>query len=86
MRIATTKKFDKQFKKQSVKIKRELERKVEIFLIDTNDPLLHIHKLRGAYEGLWSLNVTSDVRVVFDKSYEPVIIFVAIGSHSELYS
>ena len=86
MRISTTKKFDKQFKKQSAKIKREFAKKVEMFLIDINNPLLHIHKLKGAYKGLWSLNVTSDVRVVFDKSYEPIIIFVAIGSHSELYS
>ena len=86
MRISTTKKFDKQFKKQSAKIKGEFSKKVEMFLININDPLLHIHKLKGAYKVLWSLNVTSDVRVVFDKSYEPVIIFVAIGSHSELYS
>ena len=86
MKITTTKKFDKQFKKQSVKIKKKFEKRIEIFLIDINDPLLHIHKLSGAYDGLWSLNVTGDVRVIFDKSNEPVVILVAIGSHSELYS
>lgn len=86
MRITTTKKFDKQFKKQPAKIEKEFEKRIEIFLTNMNDPLLRIHKLRGVYKELWSLNVTSDVRVVFDKGGEPVIIFVAIGSHSELYS
>lgn len=86
MRVTTTKKFDKQFKKQSAKIKKEFEKRIRVFLTDSNNPLLHVHKLSGSYEGLWSFNVSGDVRVVFDDSDETVIILVAIGSHSELYS
>lgn len=86
MRITTTKKFDKQFRKQPVRVKKEFEKRVEIFLADVNDPQLHVHKLKGVYDKLWSLNVKGDVRVIFDKRQEPLIIFIEIGSHSELYS
>ncbi len=85
MRITTTKKFDKQFKKQSIKIKKEFKKRIDIFLENSNNQSLHIHKLSGLYNDLWSFNLTGDIRVIFDKSYEPVIILVAIGSHSELY-
>lgn len=86
MKITTTKKFDKQFKKQSVKIREEFAKRIDVFLIDSNNPLLHIHKLRGAYDGLWSMNVSGDVRAVFDTHQESIIVFIVIGSHSELYS
>ncbi|MFT5036552.1 MAG: addiction module RelE/StbE family toxin [Candidatus Azotimanducaceae bacterium] len=86
MRITTTKKFDKQFKKQSDKIKKEFVRRIKIFQVDMNNPLLHVHKLSGAYNGLWSMNITGNVRVVFDTEQEPIVILIAIGTHSELYS
>ncbi len=86
MRITTTRKFDKQFKKQPTKIKKELEKRIEIFLMDANNPVLNIHKLSGKLKDLWSFNLTGDARVVFDKSYDDIIVLVAVGSHSELYS
>jgi len=84
--IVTTKKFRKQFKKQPLKIRREFEKRVAFFLISNNNSQLHIHKLKGIYEGLWSLNITGDIRVIFDTSRQSVVEFIAIGSHSELYS
>ena len=86
MKIVTTKKFDKQFKKQSVKIQKEFEKRITLFLSDLNDPLLSTHKLSGKLKDQWSFNVSGDVRVVFDKSHDSIVILVAIGSHSDLYS
>jgi addiction module RelE/StbE family toxin len=85
MRITTTKKFDKQFRKQSQKIQKEFARRIELFLVDTNSPILNTHKLSGKLRDLWSFNVTGDIRVVFDKSFGEIIVLEAIGSHSELH-
>lgn len=85
MRITTTKKFDKQFRKQSQKIQKEFSKRIELFLIDLNSPILNTHKLSGKLKDLWSFNVSGDIRVIFDKSFDKVIILEAIGSHSELY-
>lgn len=86
MRIRTTKKFDKQFKKQPQKIQKEFAKRIELFLVDVNNFTLNTHKLSGKLKNLWSFNVSGDIRVVFDKAYDDVIILVVIGSHSELYS
>lgn len=86
MQIVTDRKFDKRFKKQSSKIKKEFERRLRIFVKDIDDPILNMHKLSGKLKDLWSFNVSGDIRVVFDKSQKGIIILVDIGSHSELYS
>ncbi len=85
MRITTTKKFDKQFRKQSEKIQKEFSKRVELFLVDVNSPILNTHKLSGKLKDLWSFNVSGDIRVIFDKSFDNVVVLEAIGSHSELY-
>ncbi len=86
MKIVTTKKFTKQFKKQSLHTRKEFEKRVKIFLIDNNHPLLCVHKLKGIYKDLWSLSITGNIKVIFDKSHKSTIVFITIGSHSELYS
>jgi addiction module RelE/StbE family toxin len=85
MNVTTTKKFDKQFKKQPKKIQQEFVKRMELFLKDIHTPILNTHKLSGALKDMWSFNVSGDIRVIFDKSFEHVIVLEAIGSHSELY-
>ena len=86
MLITRSKKFIKQFKKLPLKIQRQLIERLKIYIEDENNSLLNIHSLQGQYKGLWSFNVSSDIRVIFDTSEENLTILVAIGSHSELYS
>jgi addiction module RelE/StbE family toxin len=85
MRITTTKKFDKQFRKQSGKVQKEFTERIKLLLVDLNHPLLRVHPLQGKLKGLYSLNISGDIRVIFDRSFADVIILEAIGSHSELY-
>ncbi len=86
MKIVTTKKFDKKINKQSKKIQSEFKKRIRLFIFNINNPILKTHKLSGKLKDLWSFNISSDIRVVFDKSKKNVIILVDIGSHSELYS
>ncbi len=86
MKIVTTRKFDKKIKKQSKKIQSEFKKRIRLFILDINNPILKTHKLSGKLKDLWRFNISGDIRVVFDKSKRDVIILVDIGSHSELYS
>lgn len=86
MKIWYSRQFKKQYKKFSKKIRRQFRDRLALFIADQKNSQLHIHKLSGKYDGLWSMNVSGDVRAVFDCSHRGVAIFVAIGSHSELYS
>lgn len=86
MRITTTKKFDKQFKKQPRKIQKEFAKRIAMFLVNLNNPILNTHKLSGKLKNLWSFNVSGDIRVVFDMSFgSDIVVLEAIGSHSKLY-
>lgn len=84
--ITRSKKFVKQYKKLPIKIQKQCIDRLKLYIEDENHSLLNIHRLHGQYKGLWSFNVSSDIRVIFDTSEENVTILVAIGSHSELYS
>jgi mRNA interferase YafQ len=86
MKITTTKKFNKKLKKHSKKIQTEFKKRIKIFVLDINNPILKTHKLSGKLKDLWSFNISADIGVVFDKSQKDVIILVDIGSHSDLYS
>jgi addiction module RelE/StbE family toxin len=76
--------FKKQYKKLPVRIREQFKTRLVLFATDHNNPQLHIHKLQGEQNGLWSMNVTGDIRAIFDRNYEGVIMFAVIGSHSEL--
>lgn len=86
MRIAKGKQFEKQHRKLQPKIQKQFTERLKLYVENKNHPLLHVHSLTGKYEGLSSFNVTADIRVIYDDSYEETLILVYIGSHSELYS
>ena len=35
--------------------------------------------------GYWSINITGDVRAIYRQHGDTIIIFVLIGTHSQLY-
>ena len=86
MRIAKGKQFEKQYKKLSPKIQKHFSERLRLFVDNKNHPLLRVHSLVGKYKGLYSFNVTADIRVIYDDAYEDLIILIYIGSHGELYS
>ena len=62
----------------------KFEKRLKIFLLNASAPELRVHALSGEWRGYWSINITGDIRAVYQKDGN-VVIFIAIGSHSELY-
>ena len=46
---------------------------------------LHLHMLTGEYAGLYSINITGDIRALYEKIDDTYVIFGFIGTHSQLY-
>lgn len=78
-------KFKKQYQKLPEKQKAQFEERLRVFLGDPADPRLRTHPLKGAYAGYWSMNVSGDLRALFYREDEAMIIFALIGTHSQLY-
>jgi addiction module RelE/StbE family toxin len=80
--------FKRVFKKK-IKGHKELEakfwQKVEIFIKDPFDRTLRTHKLSGKLQGLWSLSIGYDLRVIFYFAEENRVVFIDIGKHDEVY-
>jgi addiction module RelE/StbE family toxin len=86
MHVDYSSQFKKQYKKLPPKIQEQFRKRLELLAEDSTNPQLHVHKLSGEFEGLWSMNVTGDVCAIFDNDYPYEVLFVGIGTHSTFYS
>ena len=86
MRFSYSKKFIKQYTKMSIDIKNKFIERQTLLAADFFSPILNNHKLSGEYVGCKSINITGDVRAIFEDLGEDHFEFIAIGTHSELYS
>ena len=86
MLVGYSKKFQKQYKKLPKSVQNKFKKRLELFFKNQRSEILNIHKLHGNFRGLYSLNVGGDVRAVFEHVDDERVEFVAIGSHSKLYS
>ena len=77
--------FKKQFARLSQKIQRQCDTRVALFCEDRFHPLLNYHELSGALAGIYSINITGDIRVQLYWRAPDHVVFLNIGSHSALY-
>jgi addiction module RelE/StbE family toxin len=63
--------------------------RIALFALQPAHPLLRNHSLTGNYKGFRSINITGDWRAVYrvlkDNQGNTVIVFEALGTHSQLY-
>ena len=85
MTIQYLQKFKKQYKKLPPKLQNQFAERLRLFIQDPTAPELRVHPLKGNYSGYWSMNITGDLRALYFKQADTIIIFALIGTHSELY-
>jgi len=74
------------FKKHPIWVREKFQERFSLFLEDMYHPLLNNHPLEGEWIGCRSINITGDIRAVFEEVDIGYVEFIAIGTHSELYS
>lgn len=78
--------FTKQLSKLTPKEKDKTKNRLSLFLENPAHPLLGNHPLRGKYLDYRNINIGGDLRAVYKQLSDEEFVFVAIGSHSQLYS
>jgi len=87
MQIEYSKKFIKEFKKCPEKIKTNFKIRLELFINNQYHPILNNYSLIGELKNYRSINISGDWRAIFKEiDGGQIIYFVAIGTHSKLYS
>ncbi|MFA5020791.1 MAG: type II toxin-antitoxin system mRNA interferase toxin, RelE/StbE family [Patescibacteria group bacterium] len=84
MEIRFAKQFKKHYQKSPPAIRQAFDGRLELFMADPNNFSLKNHPLKGDLFGKFTINVTGDWRAVYTVA-DGVIIFVALGTHSQLY-
>lgn len=77
--------FDRNLKKilkNNPKLKKRIQKQIELLSTNPKHPSLRLHKLSG--ENNWSISVTGDIRIVFTIE-DKRILFNRIGTHEEVY-
>ncbi len=85
MKIEYSKTFKKQFAKLSPKVRQQFKRRQRLWLDEPYSPQLHLHMLTGEYAGMYSINITGDIRALYEKINDTYVIYGFIGTHSQLY-
>ena len=86
MQLRYLRKFKKQYQKLPKKMQAAFDERLRLFLSNPTDPRLRLHPLKGTFAGYWSINITGDLRALFYREGQDIVIFALIGTHSELYS
>ena len=86
MQIIYTKDFIKSYKKLSTVNKQAVDKTLELFSKNPQNPILRNHSLKGSKQGFKSIDVKFDLRVLFyeEDSYLKIIM-LEVGTHSQLY-
>lgn len=86
MQVDYSKNFLKQYAKLPTQIRVKADERIALWQLNPTLPYLHDHALSGKYQGYRSINITGDIRALYTKKGETIIIFGFIGSHSQLYN
>jgi len=85
MKIAVHRDFKKQYKKISNAAQLQFQKRRDLFLKNPFHPLLQNHALHGKHQGYRSINITGDLRVIYEAVDSDIVYFIALGTHAELY-
>ena len=85
IKIKYSKTFQKQYANLNPKLRAQFKNRQRLWLNDPYNTQLHLHMLTAEYAGLYSINITSDIRALYEKIDETYVIFGFIGTHSQLY-
>lgn len=81
--------YHKNFGRKLNKLKPNEQQKtierINLFIIDSYNPILNNHPLKGKYLGYNSINISGDLRAIFKYISDSKCIFITIDSHSNLY-
>ena len=79
------KNFGRKFKKLKPDEQQKAIERINLFITDSNNPILNNHSLKGKYQGHNSINITGDLRAIYRYLTDDRCIFITIDSHSNLY-
>jgi addiction module RelE/StbE family toxin len=80
--IHYSKKFVKELKYLPKEIVALAIKKETIFRNNPLHPSLRLHQLHGKLKGIWSISISGNYRIIFERMKNGDILFISIGKHN----
>lgn len=77
--------FKKQYKKLSHKEREKTDTRLMLFKKDPHIPILNNHALQGKDKKFRSINITGDLRALYEEINKNTAFFIILNTHSNLY-
>lgn len=85
MTIKFSKRYKKQYKKLPPKLQKQTKQRIELWQEDPTNQLLNVHQLKGKMANYYSINISGDIRALYEIVGEEIYLYDLIGTHSQLY-
>ena len=85
MTIRFSKKFRKQYGKLSPNLQQKTKDTLTLWSTNPNDESLRLHRLSGKLNRFYSIDITGDVRALYEIIDKEVYLYQMVGTHSQLY-
>lgn len=79
--IVYSSKFVKELRKLPQEIIKIAVAKEKLFKFNPLHPALRLHPLKGKFLGFWSISLTMNYRIIFERMPNGEIFFISIGKH-----
>ena len=84
MKIYYSSKFEKEYRRLPISVKRIAEKKEALFRKNPRNPALRTHQLIGRLKTYWSFSINYQYRIIFEFAGKDEVWFHSIGTH-EIY-
>ena len=85
MEVSFHHKFKKMYRRIPADEQKKCDQRIELFMREPFHRLLNNHALTGKYSGYRSINITGDLRAMYEAVSDDSAFFILVGSHAELY-
>ena len=85
MRFTRSKRFEKQYRKLPIRLREKVNVRLVLFATDPFNSVLENHPLSGKYKDCRSINITGDLRAIYEEVAPDTVRLLLIGTHHELY-
>jgi addiction module RelE/StbE family toxin len=86
MKVYFKKRFKKQYEKLHAEQRKKCDQRVMLFIKDPYNSLLNNHALDGEYKKYRSIDITGDIRALYEPIAKNTAYFILVDTHSNLYS
>jgi addiction module RelE/StbE family toxin len=85
MIIRYSKKFKKQYEKLQPKLQQKTKNAISLWSVNPTDDSLRLHQLSGKLKRFYSIDITGDVRALYEVIDDEIYLYQMVGTHSQLY-